>query len=77
MKMLENNKIVLGYFNFSESKAAINVYFEDFGIAAESGFGLELTDVMTGENIGKKFDAYCPTLEAHSFRIFKAEFCKR
>lgn len=77
IKLLEDNKAVIGFFNFSDVRSTICACFEDFGIASESGYGLELTDIISGENIGKKFDTLCETLEPHTFKVFKAEFCTR
>ena len=53
--------------------------FEDIGIPYESGYGLDLTDVFTGEKIGVKRDYFLPSVEAHGCRMFKGkmEMCIR
>ncbi len=77
LKLLDNNKALLSYFNFSDDELEVPVYFDDYGVPAYSGYGLDLTDVITGEHIGPKYDFYCPRLEPRSCRIYKAEFVRR
>ena len=78
IRHLSNNEFVLAYFNLSE---AGHVYrysasFADLGIPYESGCGLELTDVFTGENPGVKRDYFLPAVEPHGCRRYKAKLVK-
>ena len=78
IRHLSNNEFVLAYFNLSE---AGHVYrysasFADLGIPYESGYGLELTDVFTGENPGVKRDYFLPAVEPHGCRRYKAKRVK-
>ena len=78
IRHLSNNEFVLAYFNLSE---AGHVYrysasFADLGIPYESGYGLELTDVFTGENPGVKRDYFLPAIEPHGCRRYKAKLVK-
>ena len=78
IRHLSNNEFVLAYFNLSE---AGHVYrysasFADLGIPYESGYGLELTDVFTGENLGVKRDYFLPTIEPHGCRRYKAKLVR-
>ena len=78
IRHLSNNEFVLAYFNLSE---AGHVYrysasFADLGIPYESGYGLELTDVFTGENLGVKRDYFLPAVEPHDCRMYKAKLVR-
>ena len=77
LKLLSDNEIILAYFNFhDEDELMIPLYFTDYGIPTSSGLGLELTDVLTGENIGIKHDFFCPVVKPHGCKIYKARFTK-
>ena len=64
-KLLSNDEIALLFVNFSESKCGVPLYFENLGITAASGYGLEMTDAFTGECIGVKKEFMQVHLEAH------------
>lgn len=76
LKLLSNGEMVVAYYNFSEGERSVLLYFDDYGVPGAE-HGLELTDILTGECIGTKYDFYCPTLPAHSFKIYKAKLVKR
>ena len=69
-KLLSNDEIALLFVNFSESKCGVPFYFENIGIAAASGYGLEMTDAFTGECIGVKKEFMQLQLEAHDCACF-------
>ena len=77
LKFLANGEIVIAYYNFDINPLQVLLYFDDYGIPGGSNYGLELTDILTGENIGVKFDCYNPTLPGRSFKIYKAKFVER
>jgi alpha-galactosidase len=70
-KHLANTEFLLFSFNFEESPADIWVNFFDFGLPVSSGLGLNLTDVITGGNIGTVRDLYNFRLPAHGFKIYR------
>ncbi|MGI5856390.1 MAG: glycoside hydrolase family 27 protein [Candidatus Merdivicinus sp.] len=79
IRHLANNEFVLAYFNFSDKSEMTYRYsgaFEDIGIPYESGYGLDLTDVFTGEKIGVKRDYFLPSVEAHGCRMFKGKMVR-
>ena len=77
LKFLANGEIVIAYYNFDINPLQVLLYFDDYGIPGGSNYGLELTDILTGENIGVKFDCYNPTLPGRSFKIYKAKCVER
>ena len=75
---LSNNEFVLAYFKLSEAghEYRYSASFADLGIPYESGCGLELTDVFTGENLGVKRDYFLPAVEPHGCRMYKAKLVR-
>jgi alpha-galactosidase len=77
MKLLSDNEIVLGYFNFSETEDLMTpFYFDDYGIPAYTGYGFDITDIITGEHIGVKHDSFCPVVPMQGFKLYKAKLVK-
>ena len=74
LRLLANGEMVLAYYNFADYDLDVLLYFDDYGIPA--GQGIELTDLLTGENIGVKYDCYNPRLGPKGFKIYKAKFVK-
>ena len=77
---LSNGEFALAFFNFNEeSEYAVETYgfsFDDIGIPFECGYGLELTDVFTGENIGVKREAFIPQVKPHSCKVYRGKLVK-
>lgn len=81
VKHLANNEFALAYFNFDDRDLkngfSFVCPFDDFGLPYESGFGLELTDAITGEYIGVKRDHYCPdNIPAHGCRVLRGKLVR-
>lgn len=60
VKLLSDNEIAVLLVNFGESDAHVEFYFENIGIPAASGYGLEMRDVFTGKNLGVKKEFMLP-----------------
>ena len=75
-KLLSNDEIALLFVNFSESKCGVPLYFENLGITAASGYGLEMTDAFTGECIGVKKEFMQVHLEAHDCACYLCKLKK-
>lgn len=77
---LSNGEFALAFFNFGDVDdheiAYYGFSFDDIGIPRDSGYGLELTDVITGENIGVKKDTFIPSLKAHACKVYRAKLAK-
>ncbi|MBQ6021224.1 MAG: glycoside hydrolase family 27 protein [Clostridia bacterium] len=76
MRLLPDGGVLLAYYNFSDEKALVPLYFEDYGIPAQSGYGLDLTDLLTGEPLGVKRDFFCPHIESRDFLICRGKLVK-
>ena len=72
-KILSNNEYVIGMFNFYDEKKDIAFFLKDLGIPYETGKGLKLHNVLTGEDIGLVRDYYIANIKGHSCLILKGE----
>ena len=79
MRHLSNNEFVLAYFNFGDENGPTWLYsgaFADLGLPYGCGYGLELTDVFTGENLGVKRDYFLPSVNAHGCKMYKGKLVR-
>ena len=53
-KLLSNDEVAVLFTNLGEWDDHVSLYFENIGITAASGLGLEMTDAFTGETLTKK-----------------------
>lgn len=70
VKLLSDNEIALLFVNFTDERRQSQLYFENIGITASSGYGLEMTDAFTGECIGVKKEFMRIPLEAHDCAMY-------
>ena len=77
---LSGNEFVLAYFNFTDSDSPVSYAFsgafDELGVPYDCGYGLELTDLFTGEKLGVKRDYFVPAVPAHGCRLFRARLAK-
>jgi len=76
VKLLSNNEFAVLFVNMSDEKMDIGLCFEDIGIPASSGYGLDLTDVFTDEAIGVKKDYWYMDLEPHQCQMYIGRLSK-
>lgn len=76
-KILSDNEYVVAFFNFSEKNNYLNndyfISLPDIGIPYDSGMGLDLTDIMTGEKLGLVRDYVRANVAPHTCKIFKGK----
>ena len=76
LKILSGNEYAIGFFNFADEENSYyglqcNAFLTDMGVPYESGMALDLTDVLTGEKLGKVRDLLKIDVRPHSCRILK------
>ncbi|MGI5895128.1 MAG: alpha-galactosidase [Candidatus Merdivicinus sp.] len=80
VRHLSNNEFALAYFNFADeevrSRNTVSGAFDSLGIPYDSGYGLELTDMFTGEKLGVKRDYFIPRPDVHDCRLYHAKLVK-
>ena len=77
VKLLENNEYAIGFFNLGERECKVPFYFIDSGVPAESGYGFDMTDLFTGENIGVKSDYMSVKVPKHDCVIYRAKLIRK
>lgn len=75
---LDNNEYALGFFNLGESnlRYAFQCNFYSIGLPENSDYGFELTDVFTGETIGRFNEVFLPDVPPHDCLVYRAKLVK-
>ena len=76
VKLLSDNEIAVLLVNFGESDAHVEFYFENIGIPAASGYGLEMRDVFTDKNLGVKKEFMRRKIAAHDCECYICKLAK-
>ena len=79
MRHLSNNESVIGLFNLGDSGTRKPVFLmDDFGLDPYCGYGLQLTNLFTGEEIGPISDYFevPENTEPHDCVLYRAKFVK-
>lgn len=76
IKHLENNEFIIAYFNMFEEERDITCIFADAGIPYSSGYGFEMKDVFSNENIGIIRDYHITPASGHDCKIFRCRLVK-
>ena len=70
IRHLSDNEFAIGLFNLSDADGQITFTFANAGLPWQSGFGMDLRDVFTGEEMTSARDYLTPEVKAHDCRIF-------
>ncbi len=76
-KLLSDNEYAIGFFNYGDGEMDMSVNFTDIGIPYESGMGLDLHNVITGEQLGVVRDYYMARVRPHSCLVFKGQLVQK
>lgn len=76
IKHMSDGEFAIGYFNLGEKAGQVGFIFANAGLPYGSGYGFELTDAFTGENIGVKRDYFNPVVEPHDCAVYIARIVK-
>ncbi len=66
---LSDGEFALSFVNLGPSEAEIHCEMVDLGLPITSGYGLELKDVFTGENLGIKKDTIQANVAGHDMKL--------
>lgn len=75
-KLLSDNEVAILFVNLSENDSKIDFFFENLGIPAASGYGLEMIDAFSGESLGVKKEFMRIEVEAHGCECFICKAAK-
>ena len=73
---LSDGQFALAFINLSEAESTIHCELVDLGLPVSSGFALEVCDVYTGENLGKKADYFNQVVPGHDMRLYLCRLVK-
>ncbi len=76
VKLLSDNEVAVMFVNFDDRERRVDFYFEDMGLPVASGYGLEMKDVFTGENIGVRKDFMYRNIQAHDCECYLCKISK-
>lgn len=76
MKHLADNEYAIGFFNLSDRDSTVPFYPYNAGLTANSGYGLEMKNIFTGEAECICRDYMNPKVEKHGCLIYKARLVK-
>ncbi len=76
-KHLSDNQFALGFFNLADDPAVADFRPHDIGFPINSGFGLKLREVFTGETIEFLNDYHRVPLDTHDCKVYIGEYVEK
>ena len=71
VKPLSDGDYAVGYFNFGDAPAHVELHFWDMGLSMQAGHGLDFYDCLKHEQLGVKSEYYSATVESHGCRLYR------
>ncbi len=75
-RLLSDNEFAVLFVNFGDSDARIDFYMSDVGLAADTGYGLDMTEVFTDEHLGVKKEFMSRVIKAHDCECYLCKLAK-
>ena len=63
--------MAVGFFNFGDNNAHVELHFWDMGLPLGSGYGLDFHDCLTGEERGVQRESFAQKIEPHGCRVYR------
>ena len=76
VKQLAGRDLAVGFFNFGDNHAHVELHFWDLGLPLGSGYGLEFHDCLTGDELGVQRESYAQKVEPHGCRVYRCRLKK-
>jgi alpha-galactosidase len=74
---LSDGEFALAFLNLSEAKSTIHCELVDLGVPVLSGFALDVKDVFTGENLGRKSDYFNQEVPGHDMKLYLCRLVRK
>lgn len=71
VKLLSDGDCAVGFFNFGDGPAHVELHFWDLGLSLQAGCGLEFYDCLKHEPLGVQKEYFAATVEAHGCRLYR------
>ncbi len=76
IKNLADGDYALAMFNNQEKQRTLHTLLADAGLPNNSGYGLMLRDLFTGEETGPWVDEFCTVVPAHDCKVYRARLVR-
>lgn len=76
VKPLVNGDYAVGFFNFGDAPAHVELHFWDLGLSAGAGFGFDFYDCLTHQEIGTRKEFHADLVEAHGCRLYRCHLVR-
>ena len=73
IKHLSDNRFVIAYYNLHEEEQEISCIFADAGVPYASGYGFQMEDMFTGEDLG---DYHIAVVPGHDCRLYRCRLVR-
>lgn len=73
---LSGGEFALAYINLSDAESVIHLEMVDLGLPVASGYSLQIRDVFTGEDLGRKADFFNPVVPGHDMKLYLCRLVK-
>lgn len=71
IKQLAGDEWAVGFFNFGDTAAHVELHFWDMGLPLGSGLGFDFYDCLTHEALGVQTESFAQKVEAHGCRVYR------
>ena len=63
--------MAVGFFNFGDNTARVELHFWDLGLSLQSGVGLRFYDCLSHRELGVMREFYADDVESHGCRLYR------
>ena len=77
VKPLSNGDYAVGFFNFGDVTARVEVHFWDMGLTRESGKPLYLYDCLAGKTLGPCGEFHAASVAPHGCQLYRASLKRK
>lgn len=71
VKPLSDGDYAVGFFNFGEAPAYVELHFWDMGLSRNTVFGLDFHDCISHEQLGVQSEYYATTVDPHGCKLYR------
>ena len=71
VKQLSGGDMAVGFFNFGDNNAHVELHFWDMGLPLSSGYGLVFYDCLSGRELGLQRESFAQKVEPHGCRVYR------
>ena len=76
VKQLSGGDMAVGFFNFGDNAAHVELHFWDLGLPLGSGYALLFHDCLTGEELGAQRESFAQKVEPHGCRVYRCRMTR-